>query len=662
MNNTITIDFETRSRAKLKDVGAWKYAEHESTEIFCMAYNLTGLEVDTQLWAPGDLEPTDLFHAIKSSKFVEAHNSFFEFCIWGKVGIRLYGFPEIPLDHYRCSMSRAHAHGLPGSLANVSNALNLDIKKDKRGKYLIQKLCKPQKITKKNSEEWCNDPSLKHEMYGYCKTDVNTELQLSRKLPHLIPAELETWKLDQRINARGVGIDLSIAKGAMKLVAAATTYYGSKIAELSKGEFLTTGQRAKILKWCAAQGVVLPGWTKKDVSDALQLPNLPAPVKQLLEIRQILGKTSIAKYKAMINKTAKDGRVHETLVYHKAHTGRWAGVGIQVQNLPRPTIHDDPELLVELVRSGDFDKVHALYPDPLEVAVSTVRSAVVPDKGNKFISADYASIEARVLFWVAGDKKALQTFMDKKDLYVEMAAEIFNRDYAELYSSYKQGDATAGTQRALGKAAILGLGFQMGADTFVKTCASSGIIVSDEMGQRVVQSYRAKFSKVKKLWYEIESKARLALENPGVTFALADGKIKFKKDGMFLKCRLPSGRILHYPYPTIKDTRTSWGDIKATIHYKTQIENKWGDKSTFGGRLTENVVQAIARDLMRDAALLVDALGYTLVMSVHDELLAEVPEGFGSVEEFCYLMCQKAAWADGLPVVAEGWTGKRYRK
>lgn len=659
----ITIDFETRSKINLKKVGAWKYAEHPSTSILCLAYNMTGDPFDTMLWTPGKRFPDELMHAIViDRRTIEAHNSFFEFCIWNFVGRKKYGFPRLNLSQLNCSMAKARAHSLPGSLAAAGDALDLKIKKDKRGNDLINLLCVPQKPSKDKPSIWIDDPDLMQELYQYCMRDVNTEITLSDTLPALSDREKQIWLLDQKINARGIKIDVEAVEGALKILADTVKHYGSKIAALAKGAFVTLGQRDKILKWCAARGMVLDGWTKNDVSNALKnAKDLPEDVRQILELRQILGRTSTKKYVAMLDRLANDGRVHgDTLVYHKAHTGRWAGVGIQIQNLPRPTIYDDPEKLIGILKTEDFQEAEFWYDDTFDLAASAIRSCIVPAEGKKFISADYSSIEPRVLFWISEDAKSLKIFEQGRDIYIELAASIYKTTYKDIVTRRADGDSKAAEQRAVGKAAALGLGYQMGADRFCGTCEGFDIPISIDFAKRAVRNFRDEFKKVVSFWYGVEKAAREAIETPGLITTF--GKIQFRQGKTFLKCKLPSGRFLHYPFARLKMQMTSWGEPKLCITYKGYKDEKWIDKTTYGGKLTENIVQAIARDIMCDAMLRLEDNNYTLVMSVHDELVAEVPENFGSVDEFCGLMNVVPTWAQGLPIATEGWEGYRYRK
>lgn len=656
-----TIDFETRSRIDINKAGAYRYAEDDSTEVLFLAYNLTGDTKDTVLWASGDPDPQDLFDWIDSGGLVEAHNSFFERCIWTLVMVERELWPEVPSNKWRCSMAKARSNGIPGSLDAAGDALDLDIKKDKVGKQLIQKLCKPRKVTKKNPHEWNNDPELLKQLGQYCVRDVDTEIMLSNKLTDMPKSEIDVWLMDQDINWNGIKIDREAVESTIEVLSQTTEKYQKRLHELSDGAFTTSGQRAKILDWCEKQGFAMPGFTKEDVQKALEKSCCPDNVREVLNIRQILGLSSTAKYQKMMMQIAKDGRIHEVLVYHKAHTGRWGGAGVQIQNLPRPTIKDDPEFMVEVLKSSSLEDVEFWYDNALKLASSAIRSMIVPEDNKRFISADYAAIEARVLFWLAEDENALDIFRRGECIYSDMAAGIYKTDYDKVWDGYNAGIAEFEMMRFLGKQAILGLGYQMGAPKFVDSCAGYGVDIELNFSKGVVTSYREKYASVVKLWYGLEKAAVQAMENPGAIFTY--NKIKYQFDGkFFLKCRLPSGRVLKYPGASYKMADTAWGDRKMTLHYMTYSDGRWKETTTYGGKLTENVDQAVSRDIMAYSTGILNENGYPVVMMVHDESVSEVDDDFGDVDEYCELMSRLPNWAEGLPIRAEGWVGKRYRK
>ena len=714
MPNHATLDYETRSEVNLLNVGAYKYAEHPSTSILWMAYNLGD---GTKLWWHTDPDPEDLFEWIEDGGLIEAHNSFFEHCIWNMVATRDFMWPEMPIEQWRCSMAKCRYNSIPGALEKAGSVLGLDTQKDKRGKQLIKLLSVPRKIAKGKMKKWVRDlekyehqdlfeettlvdhmddtfknegqylnevktgkplieilkngvpeedvfifdntPSLLKEFGEYCITDVDTEMELSLALDDMPQSEIDIWITDQKMNWKGVYIDIPAVNAVLSIMDQAVTKYQDRLAEISDWYFVTAGQRDKIMDWCESKGVTLPGFTKQDVERALK-KDIPPEVREVLDIRQILGRTSTAKYKAMLEKLASDGRVHEILIYHKAHTGRWGGAGIQIQNLPRPTLDDDPEFIVEILMTGDLAEVEFWFENVFEVCANAIRSMIIPAPGYMFVSADYAAIEARGLFWVADEQKGLETFRRGECIYSEMAAGIYNVTYDRVFNGYKADKMEETVMRKMGKDSVLGLGYQMGAPKFVVTCANTGTRIEKDFSEKVVKKYRKKFSNVPKMWKGIEKAAMKAMENPGLVTKFKI--IKFKKKGSVLLCKLPSGRMLHYPDAHLEYVTTDWGQEKLQLHYGTFSDGHWITTHTYGGKLTENIIQAISRDIMAEALIRLDKHGYTPVMSIHDESVSEVPDDGPSIEEYCKIMCELPDWAKGLPLKAEGWVGYRYRK
>lgn len=652
------IDFETKSRAKIKSVGAYRYAEDESTEILMMSYNISGKVGETKLWVQGDKPPMVLFALIKSGFRIMAHNRFFELCIWNSVGHKKYGWPRLPLESIVCSADVAKAVALPANLAGAGEAMGLSIVKDKEGKRLINKFCKPRRA--KTGPEF-NQPEDHPEDWkkfkGYCVTDTDTTIELICSLPKLPKFEQEIAFLTDRMNNRGIYIDIEAVKAAIDILGQIDKKYNSEAKRITGGFLDRVSQREKLVAWCALEGYPLPDVQALTITRALAKRNfLPPKVRRVLEIRQICGKTSGAKYKSMLERLCSDGYIHELLNYHRARTGRFGGMGVQIQNLPRPTLPKGTDYgeVVELIKTRDLAAIEAFHDNPMEVISSAIRSMICAPKGKELISADYAAIEARVLMWLAEDEKGLQIFRDGKDIYLDMAATIYN---VAIESLNKESP-----ERPLGKEAILGLGYQMGGKKFktrIKDVA--GIDISLEMAEKIVRAYRKKYRKIYKLWYGVEEVALKAVLTPGVVFTYK--RIAFKKEGRFLICRLPSGKKLYYLDPEINTKQTDWGD-KEGLTYMGQdsYTRKWCRLDTYGGKLVENITQAVARDLMAVGMLALEKEGYELNMSVHDELVAEIWKGSRSLEHFERVMATLPGWAKGCPVVAEGWIGPRYRK
>lgn len=644
----ITIDFETRSKADIKTCGAWAYSEDPSTTVLCMAWAVNDEPV--QLWTPET--PGEINRALSlivrgSPILVEAHNAFFERCIWNNIMVPRFNWPRISHEQWRCSASKTAARALPRALGTAGKALGLSEAKDDQGKRIMLKLARPRTPTKNDPGEWNEDPLEYGELYDYCRQDVNAERALSLAVRDLNPLELKIWQLDQKINERGICVDQAGARAALFLIAQQTQKLLAEARRVSGGAVDNVSQRDKVLAWIKSRGVDLSTYTKQDIVDALKIKTLPPDVRRILEIRQQLGKTSTAKYETMLDACGSDGRIHDMFLYHGATTGRWTGKLVQLQNMPRGTVKDT-DACVDVIKRRDLELLEMLYDNVMEAISSCIRGMLVAAPGHDLIAADFAAIEARVLFWLAGETRGLNMFRNSEDLYVDLAKDIY------------PGQTIDKLKRELGKRGILGCGYGMGKDKFQGTCKQhADIEISIDFADHVVRTYREKFPSVPKLWWAQEEAAVKAVQTKKIVQC---GKVSWGMVADVLYCRLPSGRCLAYNSPRLKITETPWGAEKWQLSFMTTVKGMWVRETTYGGKVVENITQAVARDLLAEAMLRVEAVGYPIVLHVHDELAAEIPENFGSVKEFENLMAQLPAWAAGCPVKAEGWRGKRYKK
>lgn len=666
-----TIDFETRSAAKIRTTGSWRYSLDPTTEPLCLAFRLphwpTG---DVALWHPafpqfnwpqeGDDRLADLFFWILDGGLIEAHNSWFERGIWTNVMIPRHGWIDVPSSSWRCSAAKAATHALPRGLEDAGEALDLAIKKDLIGAKLLKRLAKPRKVRKKELANGVSpDAILYHEsrleferLFEYCRQDVLSEEALSDSLPDLTPDETTVYLLDQRTNERGVRLDREGVEAAREILAGEQTRLNAELNEITRGAVPKATARAKLKKWCSTHGLELPDTTKETIKGVLESGRwLQDNERRVLEILRTLGQSSTAKYEAMAAQICPDDRVHGLLLYHGASTGRWTGVGIQPQNFPRGSIKDfDMDLAWEIIHTYDAECLQVVYGDTMGALASALRGALIPSQDRIFYVADYAGIEARVLLWLAEDEEGLNIFRQKRDIYCEMATSIYHRAITK-----------ADKERQLGKVAILGLGYQMGWSKFIDTAATYGITIDEGLSRDVVMAYRDKFYKVAQLWTDLERAAILAVENRDVPFAC--GRVTFVKHDRFLYLYLPSGRRLAYCDPLLEErTRFRQTSLQLSFMGVNPLNKKWMRQTTYGGSLVENAVQAVARDLMAEAFVrCADGGIYDPVLTVHDEIIAEGPAG-RDVHEFEALVAENPAWASGCPVVAEGWSGTRYRK
>lgn len=647
----IYIDFETRSEVDIKKSGAWVYSLHPSTEILCLAVKYRDNSDPAIVYT--DIEKMTrqtslLWQAIEEGAKVEAHNAFFEKAIWHNIMVKRYGWPEIKPEQWRCSASVAAYHALPRSLGGAGKILGLSTIKDDEGKRVMLQLSKPRPRVGGFFEQQ-EYPEKFQTLYDYCKSDVEAEYAIANKLGQLPEKELKIWQLDQKINERGIHIDIEAVNKSLKILGEYSEKLEKELDILTEGKITTVGQRAKILEWCKERGEELPGLTKADVEQALKTVK-DAKVKRVLEIRQALSKTSTAKYEAMKNSTAPDGRIRDVLMYHGASTGRWSGKLVQFQNLPRSSIKD-MATAIKLIKQGSASSIEMLTDDVMGFMSSAIRGMVCAPQGKKLLVADFAAIEARVLGWLAGSEKMLNQFRNGEDLYKDMASNIYRVDVKDVTLE----------QRQLGKAAILGAGYGMGAPKFYETCLSWGIKIHEDLAKTAINTYRQTYHHVRQLWYDQEKAAHTAVRTGN---RVGCGKTIWSMQDDFLKCQLPSGRCLHYYKPELKMKQNDWGE-SIELSYLAEKMGKAFRNGTYGGKLVENITQAVARDLMADAMLRIEDEGFNIVLSVHDELVAEVPQQTAlqnPLERFCDLMSITPDWATDCPVAAEGWEGINYKK
>jgi DNA polymerase len=701
------IDFETRSACSLKQCGAWKYSLDPSTEILCLVYRLPYWRAGrTELWTPRFIlagtrifETIENFHVdsltelldwIDAGFLLEAYSAFFERAIWTNILGPRYGFPTISPEQWRCSAAKAAAHALPRKLEDAGAALHLDIQKDTEGHKLMLKLSKPRKPRKKERELWAashgNEPHptlyfedlvLFERLWSYCATDVLAEECLSEALDDLSPTETPNYLLDQAMNQRGFKLDLEGVEIALSLIAEETRILNSELSTITSSHVTRATQRDRMKKWLATEGLTLydtRGATIDDIlkedetgeiSDdafAARIVGAVSPaVRRALEILRTLGRSSTAKYETMLDWACPDGRIRGGLLYHGATTGRWSGAGVQSHNFPKGSIKNfDMGVAWDIIKTGDRKTITRSYPSVMETLACALRGAIIAPKGKSLFVADYAGIEVRVLWWVADDKVGLKLLQTPgADPYCSLASDIYHREITK-----KDGE------RQLGKAGILGCGYGMGAAKFIGTAKDMfGLTVTDEESENVVQTYRQKFHRTKAFWYETEDAACLAVRQPGHVVKqkwVSWQRVIDKDRGTdFLFCTLPNGRRLAYPFPELRERETPWGAVKFTLTYKSvsTYTRKWTREYTYGGKLVENIVQAISRDIMADALQRCEASGmYVPVLSVHDEVVAEVKSGQGDVHEFEQLLTVCPDWAPGCPIGAEGWKGQRYHK
>ena len=685
---TLSIDLETYSAADLPDVGVYRYAEDKTFGILLIAYSVNDGPVqviDCLGNAGDDDEDSTLLNELcnlLTDPTVEkyAFNANFERVTLGQ-------FLALPMDpaHWHCTMVHALTLGLPGSLAAVGQALGLpeDEQKAKTGKALIDYFCKPCKPTKANGGRVRNlpqhDPDKWRLFIEYNRQDVVTEMAIRKRLEELgkVPEhEHVLWALDLQINDRGIRIDRVMVNNVID-------YDEVHTAELLEEAKMLSGlsnpnSLPQLKAWLSKYGISAGSLTKDSLEDLLQT-DLPDAVRRVLEIRQATGKTSTAKYSKMAGAVCRDGRLRGTLQFYGAsRSGRWSGKLVQVHNLARNAM-PDLDLARELVCEDDFDTLETLYGEPSFVFSELVRTALIPSKDHLFVVSDFSAIEARVVAWVAGEQWVLDAFRAGKDIYCETASMMYHVPVK------KHGEN--GELRQKGKIAVLACGYQGGVGA-MRQMDKGGTIPEEEL-QSVVDQWRKANPMIVKLWKDVEKAAITAIEehrsvrrgirvpadNLEAREAMAGGPVRpysvregvalvfnYKDGNLYIT--LPSGRSLCYFGARLKD-----GKYGPQIIYKgvNQTTKKWEDTETYGGKLVENIVQGIARDCLAEAMLRVDALGYDIVMHVHDEMIVDVATtstGGADValQEINEAMGAPIDWAPGLPLKGDGYVCDFYRK
>ncbi|HVZ42984.1 MAG TPA: DNA polymerase, partial [Ramlibacter sp.] len=624
----VSLDFETRSLVDLGKAGATRYAQDPSTDIWCACFYVPDLD-DILTWRPG--MPHGVLGQLAADPTVifRAWNAAFERRIWREIMVKRYGFPDIPLHRWRCTAAEAAALALPRKLESAAKVLGASHQKDDAGHRLMLRMAKPRRILPDGTPEWWDDHERVQRLIRYCAQDVRTEMAVKQKVRDLTDYELRVYQLDQLINDRGVMLDSAMAEAVRDLAAEAQTRANRELREVTNGRVAGVTKRADILTFLQSEGTETEKVDKEAVRALLARDDLTEAARRVLELRAEAGKSSVSKVDKMFSCVCFDGRMRDLLLYHGAGTGRWTGRLIQPQNLPARSkaLGDefDADQWREPVLAHDYDLIDACYP-PLEVLAMQLRPCLRAAPGHRFVCADFAAIEARVLAWLADERWLLEAFRKGADVYRLMAADIYHKPVDLI------GKPSA--ERDMGKRVILGCGFGMGWKKFILTCAKDDVLIEDAAAQQIIDTYRDKNSRIKAFWYELERCAVAAVKAPGEKFYAAGGKLIFTKRGDYLWIALPGRtRALAYYKPRIVEKTTPWGSKQDAVRFwgEDSTTRKWMQIDLYGGLIAENIVQAVARDLMVDAMFRVEAAGYPLVLTVHDELLCEVPDGFGDL-------------------------------
>ena len=632
-------DFETWSALDLSDTGAWRYAADPTTDILCISYAADDAPV--QIWTPGQPIPEEFLEAARNSDWlVVAHNDQFESAIEQRLLGPRYSWPQIPLEQHRCTMAMALAAAMPAALENAAAVLALPFQKDRDGQRLMRKLARR---TDKDP-----DPEDLKWLYEYCRRDSEIERALFHRLPPLSPAEQVLWELDQRINARGFHVDRALAEAAHKLTIEEQKAVNRAVAVLTDGKITTANQVLRIRTFVEDHGHQLKSLAKRNVA-AVLAHNPEDDVKQLLELRRDGSRAAARKLDTLLASINADDRVRGTLRYHGAATGRWSGNGFQPQNLKKSETKE-LDAAIDAILAEDIERVRTLGA-PLSIVGDVSRSMICAAPGHMLIGADFSAIESRVLAWIAGETWKANTYQ-QYDATQDSSLEPYCVTASRILRRPVTPEDEAG--RAIGKTCDLAFGYAGGLGAWRKFDNSD--TYTDAKVEKFKEDWRAAHRATVRFWHALESGLIKALRTKQHTTL---NNLTFEFDSGTLYLTLPSGRGLAYP-----EAQLGPGKFAGTtqINFKDNAKGSWREVRGWCGSFTENVVQAVSRDLLAEAMKRLEAAGYPIVLHVHDEIVCEVQEGFDNTTHFLALMTTLPEWAPGLPIAAKVWTGKRYAK
>ena len=645
----LSCDIETFSDVDLIRCGVYKYADSPDFEMLLFAYAADDGDVHIIDIAGGEELPEKIIQAIKSDTVVKtAYNAQFE-------RVCLSRYLKLPEGEYLnpqswyCTAVQAAELALPLSLADVGSVLGLERQKMTEGKELIKYFCVPCKPTKSNGNRTrnrpCHDINKWETFKKYCMRDVDVERQIADKLKMypIRDEEHRLYVLDQIINDRGVLVDSELAEQAVKLNSIQTTVAVEQAYMITGLE--NPNSVTQLKQWLKENGVEIESLSKKAVKSLAD--ETDGDVSEMLKLRLLMAKTSVKKYEAVIRSVCSDNRVHGMMRFCGANrTGRWSGNILQPQNLPQNHL-PDLTLARDIVKDGDFEMLDMMFGNVPNVLSELIRTVLIPKPNHRFIVADFSAIEARVLAWIAGEQWRIDTFKNGGDIYCASASKMFKVPVE------KHG--VNGELRQKGKISELACGYG-GSVGALKNMGAVEIGVQENELQGLINDWRNANPHIVRFWYEVCNAAIKAIKEKT---AVPLGKLVFAYERGILFIRLPSGRRLSYIKPRIGTNRFGGDSI---TYMGINSAKKWDRLETFGGKLTENIVQGTARDLLANALINAANAGYDTVFHVHDEIICEVPNGYGSVDELCRLMCIKTDWADGLPLNADGFECEYYKK
>ena len=665
MTRHLSIDIETRSSVDIGKAGAYKYAQSPDFQILLFAYQMGEEPVEIIDLANGERLPNELVAALSDPDVIKhAYNAAFEWYCLNRAGF------ETPIDQWRCTMAHGLYCGYTAGLDATGKAIGLPQDKQKlaTGKALIRYFCVPCKPTRNNGNRTWNQPwhdPKKWDLFKeYCKQDVVTEHEILARLKQFpVPdAEEQQWQMDVLMNAYGVRVDTDLIDGALYIDGISTQKLTDEAVRLTG--LANPNSAAQLVPWLNDHSRKSPedpdvfqDLQKATVTEALGKPDeFPEEVLQMLRIRQQLGKTSIKKYVAMDTAKGEGDRVRGLTQYYGANrTGRWAGRLVQMQNLPRNYIKT-LDYARKVVKAKNYDGLKLLYGNVPDTLSQLIRTAFIPSEGHKFVVADFSAIEARVIAWLAGEQWVNEVFATHGKIYEATASQMFGVPVDKIAKGNPEY-----ALRQKGKVATLALGYQGGTSALIAMGALQMGLTEEELPD-IVQRWRQANPRIRDLWYAVENVALAVMQTAqpqaiyGLIFAL-EGDLVYGQS--FLTVQLPSGRKLYYPKPFLKENQFG----KLALHYYTvgQQTRKGEVASTYGGKMTENIVQAVARDCLAVTLERIVAKHLQVVFHVHDEVIIDAPMET-TVDEICGLMAEPIPWAPGLILKGAGFESNYYMK
>ena len=655
----LSIDLETYSSVPIAKAGAQKYIQSPDFEILLFAYSLDGGDVQIIDLAQGELLPQWLASALSDPQYIKhAYNASFE---WGCLS-KFMG--TLPIDQWRCTMFHGLYCGYTAGLDATGKALGLPADKQKlsTGKALIRYFCVPCAPTKTNGGRTRNyprhDPAKWALFKEYCIGDVTTEMEILHRLENFpVPPELEKqWQTDVLINARGVAVDMDMVRGALWIGETTRDQLTEEAVTLSGLD--NPNSVKQLMQWLEEELDEELTDLRKDTVSRLLNGNLTNDTaRRMLEIRQELGKTSTKKYNAIEAAVCADGRVRGLLQFYGANrTGRWAGRLVQVQNLPRTYVEPLP-LARDLVKRRETASLRALFGSVPDTLSQLIRTSFIAEPSNALVDADFSAIEARVISWLAGESWRLDVFRTHGKIYEASASQMFGIPLERI----KKGNPEYAL-RQKGKVAELALGYQGGTGALIKMGALDMGLTEAELPD-IVNRWRDANKRIRDLWYSMEAAAVQVIQTGqpvGLRSLVLAREMDAGNNLDFLTIRLPSGRKLYYAHPSLGQNQ--WGKPSITYMGMDQTTKKWKLIETYGGKLVENCVQAIARDCLAEAIERLEAANYPVVFHVHDEVVVECTAERASLDDIAAIMGQPVSWAPDLPLGADGWVGAFYKK